>query len=137
MFNKTNHIRIRFITHYHCLKIHFEVRNVGYDATKSLALAIAKAGSADCSDIRDAIREVANPLGIEVSPGEWKKAMAAIQKGEDIDYVRASGPCDFDKNEDVAGAYGNWKVENAQIATTEEMLVKSNTKYYVRLVTHR
>jgi ABC-type branched-subunit amino acid transport system substrate-binding protein len=98
--------------------------DMAYDATMILALAITKTGSTDGTAIRKAMREVANPPGIDVGPGEWKKAIEAIQKGEDIDYVGASGPCDFDKNGDVAGTYANWKVEKGQIVTTEVMLVK-------------
>jgi branched-chain amino acid transport system substrate-binding protein len=98
--------------------------DMAYDATMILALAIAKTGSTDGTAIRNAMREVANAPGVDVGPGEWKKAMEAIQKGEDIDYVGASGSCDFDKNGDVAGTYANWKVEKGQIVTTEVMLVK-------------
>ncbi|GAB4180604.1 MAG: ABC transporter substrate-binding protein [Coleofasciculaceae cyanobacterium] len=98
--------------------------DTAYDATMILALAIAKAGNTDGTAIREAMREVANPPGIEVGSGEWEKAMEAIQNGQDIDYVGASGSCDFDKNGDVAGAYGNWKVENGEIVTTDVMLVK-------------
>lgn len=98
--------------------------DMAYDATMILALAIAKAGNTDSTAIRDAMRKVANPPGIEVGPGEWKQAMEAIQQGKDIDYVGASGSCDFDKNGDVAGAFGNWKVENGEIVTTDVILVK-------------
>lgn len=98
--------------------------DTAYDATMILALAIAKAGSTDGTAIRDAMREVANAPGIEVGPGDWKKAMEALQNGQDIDYVGASGSCDFDENGDVSGAFGNWKVENGNIVTTDVMLVK-------------
>lgn len=98
--------------------------DTAYDAAMVMALAIAKAGSTDSTAIRDAMRQVANGPGMEVGPGEWKEAMKAIEKGEEIDYVGASGNCDFDEHGDVAGTYANWKVENGQIVTAEVMMVK-------------
>ncbi|NEQ68154.1 MAG: ABC transporter substrate-binding protein [Symploca sp. SIO2D2] len=98
--------------------------DMAYDATMILALAIAKAGSTEGAAIRDAIREVANSPGVDVRPGEWKKAIAAIENGEDIDYVGASGACEFDEQGDVAGTFGHWVVKNGEFVTVEAMLVK-------------
>ena len=97
---------------------------MAYDATMILALAIAKAGSKEGAAIRDAIREVANSPGVDVRPGEWKKAIAAIENGEDIDYVRSSGACEFDEQGDVAGTFGHLVVKNGKFVTVEAMLVK-------------
>ena len=76
-----------------------------YDATMLLALAIEKAGSADRTAIRDALRAVANPPGEIVLPGDWAKAKALIAEGKDINYEGATGNVDFDANGDVAGLY--------------------------------
>lgn len=88
-----------------------------YDATILLALAAEQAGSADPKQIRDALRKVANPPGVEVMPGEWKKAKELLAKGEDIDYVGGAGPVNFDNNGDVVGTYAEWVIEDGKIVT--------------------
>ena len=77
----------------------------GYDVAFIMALAIEKAGAADRSKIGPAMREVANPPGTVIRPGEWEKAKAAIAAGEDINYEGASGNVDFDDNGDVSGLF--------------------------------
>ena len=77
----------------------------GYDVAFLMALAIEKAGSADRGRISAALREVANAPGMVIRPGEWKKAVAAIAAGEDINYEGASGAIEFDDQGDVAGTY--------------------------------
>ena len=93
--------------------------DTAYDAMMILALAIEKAGNTDGDAIRDALRDVANAPGIEVGPGEWAKATAAIANGDDIDYVGASGSCDLDENGDVAGSFAHWTIENGEIVTVK------------------
>jgi branched-chain amino acid transport system substrate-binding protein len=83
-----------------------------YDAVMLAALAIQKAGSTDRTAIRNALREVANPPGVLIEPGEWEKARDLIAAGQDIDYNGASGPHDFDENGDVEGVIGEYVVEN-------------------------
>ena len=77
----------------------------GYDVAFLMALAIEKAGSADRGGIAAALREVANAPGMVIRPGEWKKAVAAIAAGEDVNYEGASGAIEFDGRGDVAGTY--------------------------------
>ena len=77
----------------------------GYDVAFLMALAIEKAGAADRGRISAALREVANAPGMVIRPGEWKKAVAAIAAGEDINYEGASGAIEFDDRGDVAGTY--------------------------------
>lgn len=93
--------------------------DTAYDATMILALAIEQAGSTDGTAVRDAIRAVANAPGVEIKPGEWAKAVAAIANGEDIDYVGASGSLSFDDNGDVAGSFAHWAIEAGEIVTVE------------------
>ena len=95
-----------------------------YDATMLLALAIQKAGSTEGKAIRDALREVANPPGIDIAPGEWAKAVAALKEGQDIDYVGASGTVDLDQHGEVTGTYGHWKINQGKFETVEVMMVK-------------
>lgn len=77
----------------------------GYDATFLMALAIEKAGAADRSKIKDALRAVSNGSGEIVRPGEWAKAKKLIAEGKDINYEGAVGPVDFDENGDVSGVF--------------------------------
>lgn len=85
-----------------------------YDATFLIALAIEKAGSTDRTAIRDALRDVANPPGEVIEPGDWARAVELIAAGTDIDYVGVSGPVDFDENGDVAGFIGQFGLENGE-----------------------
>ncbi|MEM8876872.1 MAG: ABC transporter substrate-binding protein [Pseudomonadota bacterium] len=77
----------------------------GYDIAFLMALAIEKAGEADRDKIGAALRDVANAPGMEIMPGEWEKAKAALAAGDDINYQGASGVIEFDGNGDVAGLY--------------------------------
>lgn len=88
-----------------------------YDAAFVAALAIEKAGTATPGPaIRDAIRQVANPPGEVILPGEWAKAVSLIREGKDIQYVGASSPVIFDENGDIAVAtIGMWTVEGGEI----------------------
>ncbi|RMF34037.1 MAG: ABC transporter substrate-binding protein [Alphaproteobacteria bacterium] len=76
-----------------------------YDATFLIALAIEKAGAPDRSKISAALREVANPPGEIILPGEWAKAKRLIAEGKDINYEGATGSVDFDEHGDVPGIY--------------------------------
>ncbi|OED44194.1 hypothetical protein AB833_02220 [Chromatiales bacterium (ex Bugula neritina AB1)] len=82
-----------------------------YDATMLIALAIEKAGSVDRTKVRDALREVANAPGEQIGPGEWKKAVALLADGKDINYEGVSGSHEFDENGDVAGFIGKFVVD--------------------------
>jgi ABC-type branched-subunit amino acid transport system substrate-binding protein len=93
--------------------------DTSYDAMMLMALAIEQAGSTDGPAIRDALRDVANAPGMEIKPGEWAKAVTAIQNGEDIDYTGASGDLEFDENGDVGGSFAHWAIENGEIATVK------------------
>ncbi len=77
-----------------------------YDAAAVVALAIEKAGKAEGIAIRDALREVANPPGVEVT--DIGEALRLIRNGTDINYQGASGEIDFDENGDVLGKYCEW-----------------------------
>ncbi len=88
-----------------------------YDATVLVGLAIEAAGTADSVAIRDALREVSSPPGVEVGPGaaEIQRALDLIRDGQDINYEGASGPVDIDENGDVVGTIGVWKIEGGAI----------------------
>lgn len=83
-----------------------------YDATMLAALAIEKAGSTDRTAVKNALRQVANAPGVIVGPGEWKKAVALIKAGTDINYQGASGDHEFDEKGDVSGLIGKYIVQD-------------------------
>ena len=82
-------------------------------------LAIEAAGSDDPVAIRDAMRAVAGPPGVEVGPGEAEiaRALELLRDGQEINYQGASGPVDLDENGDVSGAMEIWRIAGGQIVT--------------------
>jgi len=91
--------------------------DTAYDAFYLMALAAEAAGSTDGVAIRDHLREVANPPGEQVGPGEFEKAVKLLKAGKDIDYEGASGSVNFDENGDVPGTFGEWTFEDGKIVT--------------------
>ncbi|MGD8429163.1 MAG: ABC transporter substrate-binding protein [Ectothiorhodospiraceae bacterium] len=91
--------------------------DTAYDAVYTLALAATKAGSTDSVAIRDALRDIANPPGEKVGPGEFAKAAKLLKEGKDIDYEGASGSVNFDKNGDVPGTFAHWEIKDGKIET--------------------
>lgn len=73
-----------------------------YDAAAVLILANVAAGEEDPDGtaVRDNIRTVANPDGTEVGPSDLADAVGMVADGEDVNYVGASSPIDFDDNGD-------------------------------------
>ncbi|MCK4394024.1 ABC transporter substrate-binding protein [Candidatus Bipolaricaulota bacterium] len=72
-----------------------------YDAVAVIALAIEAGGEATASSIKDNLRNVANPPGIEVTYNEFAKALDLLRQGEEINYQGVSGPVTFDENGDI------------------------------------
>jgi len=73
-----------------------------YDAVYLIALAAEAAGSTDSTAMRDKLRDVANAPGTQFEPGSdnFKQAVAALKKGDDIDYEGVVGPFEFDDKGD-------------------------------------
>ena len=89
-----------------------------FDAFTIVALAIEKAGVYESEAVRDAMREVANPPGIKVGPGDFAKAIELIGRGEDIDYEGVGGSQNFDENGDVLNSIEIWTIKDGEIAST-------------------
>src|SRR5690606_30094969 len=79
--------------------------DTAYDATAVIGLAIAKAlvDGVDVTpaNIRDRLREVANPEGEVVGVGDFEQVMRLLQLGTEINYTGAAGEVDFDDLGDV------------------------------------
>jgi len=68
-------------------------------------------------NIRDQLREVANPPGEIIKPGEFKKAFGLLRQGKKINYEGAAGSVDFDENGDVITPIEVWKYSKGKIVT--------------------
>jgi len=94
-----------------------------YDAVAVTLLAMQAAPKLDGPSIRDALRAVQDPAGIEVGPGVegLKKGLDALKAGKKIRYVGATGGFRFDKNGDVTGPMLIWKISNGEIVTEKTL----------------
>jgi branched-chain amino acid transport system substrate-binding protein len=70
-----------------------------YDQTNLILLAIAKAGDASGTAIRDNLRKVSQGSGTMVDNA--LDGLKLIAAGKDVNYDGASGPCDFDDKGDI------------------------------------
>lgn len=91
--------------------------DTAYDGTMVLAMAIEKAGKTTGTAVRNALREVANPPGESILPGEWAKAKRLIDDGQAVNYTGASGSINFDEDGDVSGTFAEWGIVDGQIKT--------------------
>jgi branched-chain amino acid transport system substrate-binding protein len=92
-----------------------------YDAIAVLALAIHQAKSSEPRAIRDALRQVANPPGDSIEPGDFQKAFALIGQGKKVNYRGASGEVDFDEHGDVITPIEIWKIDDSGKIVTERL----------------
>jgi hypothetical protein len=81
-----------------------------YDSAALLMLAIAEAGSLDGRAIRDALFKVSNPgenptEDVVVRPGMLGDGLAAIARGQHVNYEGASGHVNFEDFGNVRSDY--------------------------------
>ena len=78
-----------------------------YDATIALALAAEAADSVEGPAIRDQLRAVATPGGIEViaSLDSITAGLEAVDDGTDVNYQGAASTVDWDSNGDITAGY--------------------------------
>jgi ABC-type branched-subunit amino acid transport system substrate-binding protein len=90
----------------------------------AIAIEIAKTTTPGPA-IRDAMKQVSVPGGLKVNAGDWTSIRQAIASGKPIDFVGASGECDFDDNGDVKPPYNYviWTVEGGQIAVNDRVVI--------------
>lgn len=75
-----------------------------FDAVILCYLAAVGAASTDGEEMADALIDLTAPQGAEYSWRQLPEAIAALSRGEDIDYTGASGPIDMDENGDPTAA---------------------------------
>ena len=90
-----------------------------YDAAAVTLLAMQAAPKLDGNAIRDALRAVQDPAGVEVQAGAegLRQGLEALKAGRKIRYVGATGAFRFDRNGDVTGPMLIWKLSGGQIVT--------------------
>jgi len=108
-------------------------RGESYDAVALIALAIQKTGpdflkmsrAEQGRAIRDNLRAVANPPGVEVTYNEFAKAFDLLKAGTDINYQGIAGPVTVDENGDMSeGAIEVWRIKNGKVETVRTIEVK-------------
>jgi hypothetical protein len=89
-----------------------------FDATILAALTLEAAGpDADAAHLRKNLRDIAHG-GRVYGPHEMPQLLAAIRRGEKVDYVGASGDVDLDENGDVEGELVTWIAKGGTIVET-------------------
>jgi ABC-type branched-subunit amino acid transport system substrate-binding protein len=92
----------------------FDAQN--FDAVVLCYLAAVAAGSTDGQDMADQVRNVSAPPGTKYTWEQLPQAIKALQNGDDIDYVGASGPVDMNSAGDTtAGVYEEYEYKNGQL----------------------
>ena len=89
-----------------------------FDVLTLAALAIEQAGRYDGPAVRDALRQVSNPPGIQVGPGDIAKALELVRDGKDIDYEGVTGSLNFDETGDVLNPIEVWQIRDGKITAT-------------------
>ena len=93
-----------------------------YDAAFMLALAIQKNGSGMREGMSMALREIANPPGEMIYPGQWDKALEILSSGGDVNYEGASGSHDFDEQGEVRGIIIEATVRDGELVDIGEIM---------------
>ena len=89
-----------------------------YDAAALIMLAMQAAGSAESSDFKDKVMDVANAPGELIYPGELAKALQILKDGGEIDYVGATAVELIGAGES-AGHYRQVTVTDGKIETVK------------------
>lgn len=94
-----------------------------YDAVTIVLLAMEASGQITGESIRDNIRLVTSPDGVEVYPGPEgiSRAKELLAAGKTIRYVGATGALSFDKNGDVQAPKMTWKLDGDKNVETSYM----------------
>ena len=94
-----------------------------FDAVTVVLLAMEASGEITGENIRDNIRAVTSPDGIEVYPGPdgIKRAKELLAEGKTIRYVGATGALSFDDNGDVQAPKMTWKLDGDEQVELEYM----------------
>lgn len=96
-----------------------------FDAVALILLGLEEAGGTDGQALRDAMLRVSGRQTMDEAffgPGQLADALIRIRDGEDIDYVGASGPVDFDASGDVRTDFEIWRYAGGQGFVQERVI---------------
>jgi ABC-type branched-subunit amino acid transport system substrate-binding protein len=100
----------------------FDAQN--FDAVVLCYLAAVAAGSTEGTDIASTVQDISAPPGDQYTWEELPEAIEALQNGDDIDYLGASGQIDMDENGDAtAGVYDIYEFKNGAPEPIDEVSV--------------
>ena len=89
-----------------------------YDSVAVQILANAAAGENTGESVRDQMRRVANPPGMEVGMDNFVEGVEAAANGDDVNFQGASSAVNFDQNGDPASAaYQLWEFSDDGVST--------------------
>lgn len=98
----------------------FDAQN--FDAIILCYLTAVAAGSTDGAEMAATLSAITSPGGEQYSWEELPDAIEALQNGEDIDYVGASGQLDIDENGDpTAGVYDVYEFKSGSLEIVDEV----------------
>jgi ABC-type branched-subunit amino acid transport system substrate-binding protein len=90
-----------------------------FDSVAIQVLANAAAGENSGPAIREQMRRIANPGGMEVGPQNFVAGVEAAANGDDVNYQGASSTTNFDeKGDPAAAAYAIWEFEGQESENT-------------------
>lgn len=99
-----------------------------YDATATCILANVAGGENKGKAVRDNMQKVANPKGEKFGPSKLADAVAAVDAGDDINFVGAATDIAFDDNGDIkAGGYGVYKFSKEGVKQVDTLTVTQSS----------
>ncbi|WP_136601889.1 ABC transporter substrate-binding protein [Salinigranum halophilum] len=97
-----------------------------FDSAAIGILANAAAGENSGPAVKDQMRRISNPGGMEVGPQNFIEGVEAAANGDDINYQGASSATNFDQNGDPASAaYAIWEFEGVDSQSTSTVETQS------------
>jgi ABC-type branched-subunit amino acid transport system substrate-binding protein len=96
-----------------------------FDATVLCYLAAVAAGSTDGQEMADHLIDITAPGGDEFTWQQLPEAIKALEDGEDIDYMGASGPIDMDiQGNPTAGVFDVYQYSGEDLEVVSEVSVE-------------
>jgi ABC-type branched-subunit amino acid transport system substrate-binding protein len=100
----------------------FDAQN--FDAVITCYLTAVAAGSTDGEDMAAEVQDVTSPGGTKYTWEQLPEAIEALQNGDDIDYVGASGEVDINEDGDAtAEVYDVYEFKGGEVPVIEEVPV--------------
>jgi ABC-type branched-subunit amino acid transport system substrate-binding protein len=100
----------------------FDAQN--FDAVITCYLAAVAAGSTEGADMAAEVQDLTSPGGAEYTWEELPEAIEALQNGDDIDYVGASGGVDINEDGDATSeVYDIYEFTDGEVPVIEELPV--------------